>query len=489
VQVLGEGAPADIDEGRGMAQLVHDVAPGADIAFATRGTTGADFMADQVRALKNAGSTVIVDDITFLNEPFFQEGPISTAVNEVTAAGIPYYSSAANSNVIVAGQNVGSFESAAFRPGGDCLGLGGANTCEDFNAGAPNDPSYEVILNAGSQMQINFQWAEPRNGVATDYDMFVADETFGFPAPIVASSTTNNLQTQQPFELTTVPNSDSAPHQYAIIINRKTGTGTPRFKFILGRPRFADVEYKTPTVNTDIIGPTIFGHNGGANSVSTAAIPYDNSATPETFSSRGPLAYYFGPVSGTTPAAPLASPQILNKPDLAATDNTQTTFFLPDQSGVSRFSGTSAAAPHAAAVAALQKSANPFLSVADVVGAQEVTASAVGSFGHADVGAGLVNAVGAIGAHPPLVPETTITKEPKKHVFKKSVTYAFESNLPGSQFVCQIDTNKPVLCASPVRVKRLSYGRHRFFVAALFNNQLDPTAATDRFKRKHKLGR
>ncbi len=489
VQVVAEGAPSDEDEGRGMAQLVHDVAPGADIAFSTRGASEQD-MANAILALKNAGSTVIVDDITFFNEPMFQPGPVDNAVDQVVAAGIPYYSSAANSNVIVAGQNVGSFESAAFRPGGDCLGLGGANTCEDFNAGAPNDPSYELILNGGSQMQINFQWAEPRGGVTTNYDIAVADETNGFPAPIVASGTTNNLQTQLPFELANVSNSDSSPHQYAIIINRTAGTGSPRFKFILGRPRLADIEYKAPTTPTDIIGPTIFGHNGGANTVSTAAIPFNNSAAPEDFSSRGPAAYYFGPVSGTTPAAALPSAQVLNKPDLAATDGAQTTFFgNQDSSGIFRFSGTSAAAPHAAAVAALQKSANPFLSVGDVVGAQEATASAVGGFGHTDVGAGLVNAVGAIGAHPPLIPETTITKEPKKHVFTKSVTYKFESNLPGSQFVCQIDNSKAVFCSSPVRVKHIPYGRHRFLVGALFNNQLDPTPASDKFKRKHRRGR
>jgi subtilisin family serine protease len=354
----------------------------------------------------------------------------------------------------------------------------------DFNGGGDNN--YGLILNAGSQMQVNFQWAEPRNGVTTDLDIFAFDNTLG--QFVGQGGVDNNLQTQQPFELMNVQNSDSSPHTYFFFIQRAQGTGTPRLKFILGRPRLTDIEYKTSS-GPNIIGPTIFGHNGGPNVVSTAAIPFDNSATPEPFSSRGPVAYYFGPVSGTTPAQPIAQ-QVLNKPDLAATDGAQTTFFgNQDSSGVFRFAGTSAAAPHAAAVAALQKSANPFLSAGDVVLAQETTASPVSTFVHTDVGAGLVNAVGAIGAHPPLVPETTITKEPKKHVFKKSVTYAFESSIPGSQFVCQIDNSKAVFCSSPVRVKRLPYGRHKFFVAALFNNELDPTPATDRFKRKPKIGR
>ncbi len=122
VQVLND-TPDRIDEGRAMIQLVHDLAPSAGLAFATSFPT-AESMADNIRALRAAGSTVIVDDITFFDEPMYQDGPISVAVNEVTAAGVPYYSSAANSNVIsqvpvgvsgTTGQNIGSYEAPAFR--------------------------------------------------------------------------------------------------------------------------------------------------------------------------------------------------------------------------------------------------------------------------------------------------------------------------------------------------------------------------------------
>ena len=98
VQVLAE-RPDGSDEGRAMAQLVHDLAPGAGLAFATSGTS-AEAMADNIRALRAAGSSVIVDDVTFFDEPMYQDGPISNAVNEVVGAGVPYFSSAANSNVI-----------------------------------------------------------------------------------------------------------------------------------------------------------------------------------------------------------------------------------------------------------------------------------------------------------------------------------------------------------------------------------------------------
>ena len=59
--------------------------------------------------------------------------------------------------------------------------------------------------------------------------------------------------------------------------------------------------------------------------MSTAAVPFNNANTIETFSSRGPVSTYFTPVNGGTPGTPLT--QNLAKPDIAATDGGLTTFF------------------------------------------------------------------------------------------------------------------------------------------------------------------
>ena len=69
------------DEGRAMAQLVHDLAPGAHLAFATAFNGDLDF-ANQINTLRAVNhADVIVDDVSYLNEPFFQNGPIATAAN------------------------------------------------------------------------------------------------------------------------------------------------------------------------------------------------------------------------------------------------------------------------------------------------------------------------------------------------------------------------------------------------------------------------
>ena len=85
-----------IDEGRGMAEIVRDVAPGAQILFRTAFEGEADF-ANGIRALRAAGADILVDDIGYFSEPFFQDGEIAQAVDEVVADGAAYFSAAGNS--------------------------------------------------------------------------------------------------------------------------------------------------------------------------------------------------------------------------------------------------------------------------------------------------------------------------------------------------------------------------------------------------------
>ena len=103
--VVLEDFPARTDEGRAMLQIVHDLAPKAKLGFATANTGELGF-ANNIRALAGdptapnfrAGfkADVIVDDIIYLAEPFFQDGIVAQAVDEVVAKGVSYFSSAGN---------------------------------------------------------------------------------------------------------------------------------------------------------------------------------------------------------------------------------------------------------------------------------------------------------------------------------------------------------------------------------------------------------
>ncbi|HEX9186324.1 MAG TPA: neuroendocrine convertase 1, partial [Vicinamibacteria bacterium] len=90
------------NEGTAMLEIVHDLAPGAPLSFATAFGGVASFAAN-IRALRDAGCQVIVDDVTYFNEGAFQDGPIAQAVNDVTATGVLYFSSAANSGNFTSG--------------------------------------------------------------------------------------------------------------------------------------------------------------------------------------------------------------------------------------------------------------------------------------------------------------------------------------------------------------------------------------------------
>ncbi|MEO8085898.1 MAG: LamG-like jellyroll fold domain-containing protein, partial [Bacteroidota bacterium] len=83
------------DEGRAMLQILHDVAPKASLEFRTGFVSPADF-SDGIRELASSGCNIIVDDITYAVEPFFQDGIISQAITDVTAQGVSYFTAAGN---------------------------------------------------------------------------------------------------------------------------------------------------------------------------------------------------------------------------------------------------------------------------------------------------------------------------------------------------------------------------------------------------------
>ena len=85
------------DEGRAMLQIVHDVAPGASLAFYTADVSEADF-ASGIGKLAAAGAKVIADDVGYFDEPFFQDGIVAQAIDAVQAQGVAYFSAAGNNS-------------------------------------------------------------------------------------------------------------------------------------------------------------------------------------------------------------------------------------------------------------------------------------------------------------------------------------------------------------------------------------------------------
>ena len=237
----------------------------------------------------------------------------------------------------------------------------------------------------------------------TDYDVFVVDAQ----GRAVAASAADNLGLQQPFELLGFTNTTAATQTVNIVVGKFAGAANPRLKFVLeGASRITGVEHNT-SIGSDVVGPTIFGHNGTSTVGSTAAIPFSNSTTSEAFSSRGPVTLLFANTPSTTP---LAAPQVLAKPDFAATDGVRTTFFAQLIGGVERFFGTSAAAPHAAAVGALLRQFDPGLAPAGIISTLHNTGRPVATNGTPQaVGGGYIDAAAALASVKPIPAAPSVT--------------------------------------------------------------------------------
>ncbi|NJO01433.1 MAG: hypothetical protein HC880_06840 [Bacteroidia bacterium] len=171
------------DEGRAMMEIIHDVAPEAGLAFHTAFLGQASFAEGIVRLQEEAGCDIIVDDVGYSTEPFFQDGIIAQAVDEVSRRGVSYFSSAGNS-----GRQ--SYESP-FRPSESEIRLGtdsasfgqafplGDYVLHDFDPGPGVD--YFQALSLPRLLDISFQWDNAYAsacvdcpGAESDLDIFIA---------------------------------------------------------------------------------------------------------------------------------------------------------------------------------------------------------------------------------------------------------------------------------------------------------------------------
>lgn len=458
----GKGA---FDEGRGMAQIVHDVAPGAKIDFATAFKPAMFGFAKNIEELAEEGAEVIADDVFYFEEPFFQDGPVAVAVNEAVKSGVAYFSAAGNDNLTdPEGHEIASWETPKFRDAGSCppevQSLSGFNAkhCLDFNPGAGVDKTFGIKVESDSVLTIDLQWDEPWFGVETDLDAFLLNAN----GQLVEREASDNINSQQPTEILQWTNTSSSTQTVQLVLNRFAGAD-PRLKFGLleNGSGVAATEYPKST-GEDVVGPTIFGHSGSASAVSVGAIRFNSKSAPEAYSSRGPVRHDFGPVNGgEEPANPIA-PEILSKPDVIATDCGLTTFFASFAKGAGwRFCGTSAAAPHAAGVAALMLDQKSTAKPAEVRAALQASASEVGEFGACAVGAGLIDATTAIEdllSPPVFAPEECALPEPEGSVEEARAAGEWGAEAPPSP---PPTTSTPVTPASEPTPPPRTFIRHR----------------------------
>jgi hypothetical protein len=388
------------NEGTAMLEIVHDLAPGAQLFFATAFNGSASF-ATNILALKNTyGCDIIVDDVTYFAEGAFQDGVIAQAVNTVKAAGALFFSSAGNSgrlNASTSGTWEGDFVDSGTSIGEITGFYGVALPIHSFNGLTGGSAANSDQLTANAPSAISLKWSDPLGGATTDYDLFLMDS--GLTTIFDGSVDDQTIPGRDPFEI--MGNGFSGER---IVVVRYFGTD---------RALRLDTNRGRLTLAT---AGAVVGHNGGDGTISVAAAnvstagggAFTGGATNpiQTYSSDGPRKIFFNPDgSAITPGNVLfgtSGGRSLQKPDITAADcvTTTTPGFIP-------FCGTSAAAPHAAAIAALLKSAANHPSTGQALAAMFATAldvtPAVGRDRDAGVGIVMANlAAGVLTSVPAL---------------------------------------------------------------------------------------
>jgi len=408
--IPGATPTSNSDEGRAMAELIHDLAPGADLYFHTAFNTQSIFVRG-IEALVDCGVDILVDDVIYFAEPMFQDGIVAQAANAAVEQGIPFFSAIGNLGPWGVDETY-----ADANPEDDMASTPSGN---DLHVFADGSSFARVMVPRGCVLRMVMQWNEPFSGTlgegaTTDLDLYAcsaADPTScgaGRAARDSQGCATGDGPSGDPMEILDVRNNTVNDEVVYIAIEHVCGNKDVRFRiasFSLGcffpnRYEFdPDVFRHSPA----------YGHPVGAGVVGTAAVYYaeidsagDYQAPPgvinvEPFSSRGGnIPYYFDASGQPLPGAPL----LRTTPFLSAPDGTNTSFFgLRDSEndGFRNFFGTSAAAPHAAAVAALILEANPLLAGAEVVDILQSTAIDIESLGpDRESGRGLIDAVYAI---------------------------------------------------------------------------------------------
>ena len=442
VQVVQEATCADYgapqqtpftDEGRAMLQTVHVVAPGASLAFRTAVNSEADF-ANGIVALEQLGARVIADDIGYPDEPFFQDGEIAQAINQVAGDGVAYFSATGNDgrNSWESSSPVFATNSATSSNNVDFAGGGGSLTLPVSIPAVPPGEYVVLVLqwdqpfftgtngqSPGSSNQLNLciDSASPNSDEVANNDNngTVSGSFSGVTYPACTGA---NEVGGDPVDILLVGNpanatADTQAQTINISIRLVSGTAPGRVKLLVGDNGLGAVISSSLATNS----PTIQGHPMAAGAVAMAAAFFMQ--TPACGTTPAQLESYSSwggdPILFDTSGTRLSSAETRSKPDLTAPDGANDTFLgfvLSSRDQTSQvsscqinfsypsFFGTSAATPHAAGVAALLFQSDSSATAAQVISAMKSGAVSMGSAQSGGSGAGFLQAQAALAAMP-----------------------------------------------------------------------------------------
>jgi Subtilase family len=451
---MNYGAPLQLpfgDEGRAMLQIVHDVAPGASLAFHTAENGEADFasgIGELAAAMSagGAGAKVIADDVGYFDEPFFQDGIVAQAIDAAEAQGVAYFSAAGNDGTLAYDNTAPNFSTVS-----TTAPNAGEHLLNFDASGATTTTSLPVTIASlipGEYVAIVVEWDQPyvtgaaNSGGATSHiDVCITgasgtDEITDYAGNAATCSGANATGVDS-YQVMIVGNPANAAGNTAaetlnVVVGLADGTAPP------GRIKVAvEDDGAGSSINAfQTNSATLQGHPGAAGAAAVGAAFYFDTpacgttpATLEYFSSAGGAPILFD-ASGTR----LATAEQRQKPDFVGPDGGNDTFlgYTLANDGITgsngllntqttacqnipaypNFLGTSAATPHVASIAALMLQANPAATPTEIYQALRTSALAMSSPSpNVDSGYGFVQADAAFALMPqvaPAVPKLTL---------------------------------------------------------------------------------
>ena len=369
---LGSG-----DHGTASLEIIHDIAPGASLAFSS-GSSSLSFIESiewlEYEAFDGEGADVIVGIVHMYGEPYFEDGPAALSAADALERGAVV--------IVAAGNHAHLHYEGTFVDDGD-----------GFHAFSPNEialPYQAPSLSRNSS--VTLQWNDPYDGATTDYDLFVC--------PRGLRPTKFNIQNSVCATSNAVQNGDDRPVEAVstnlgafvdLFIHQHTAGDANYLELVVTRGGTIE-QHGVPSGG--IVGPAAVD---GVIAVGAISSNYRDRNERKFYSNFGPSEIYFP--NHTT----------RSKPDVVSVTDVSVSSRVSSGGGFSgsKFGGTSAATPHVAGIAALvleaERLANPTSTrkeAADAVYETIVeTAVDIGESGtDSETGAGRVDALFAVEA-------------------------------------------------------------------------------------------
>ena len=312
------------NEGTAMSEIVHVLAPQAEIHFEAAGFSWFDLKQSIVDIHGRQGCKVIVDDVGFADEPMFEYGDVAVLVDDLTSMGVIYISSAGN---------------GARRTWNGMSADGNSNEWMEFSGSYETNtitvPPYRTI-------KVALQWANKWEHANDDFDIYL----FAGPDPsskrLASSVNYQGGNGYIPYEFFTWTNLNSTPQTVYLRIKLKNVSASREMMMFV---------WNVPGSLSHFQGRSIWGHTAAYSCISVGAINAFDGQSIEDFSSIGPVRFYGYDENGyPTDYIDFPAPTICGIDDVQTYIGSASPFW-PD--GYPTFLGTSAAAPHIAAIVAL----------------------------------------------------------------------------------------------------------------------------------------